>query len=64
MPNVETITTDFTNLSPPTIWSQDGAFIWQSKRRKRQPITLDQIRKNVLDATIAAWKTIKLYEQS
>lgn len=53
MPNVETITTDFHEPVATTIWSQDGVMLGRLSVENRQPITLDQIPKNVLDATIA-----------
>ncbi len=53
MPNVETIATDFHEPVATTIWSQDGILLGKLSAENRQPITLEQMPKNVLNATVA-----------
>src|SRR5579884_1210775 len=53
LPGIEAIATDIRTPVPTTIWSQDGVLLGQLEVENRQPVTLKEVNKNVINATIA-----------
>ena len=53
LPHLEAIATDIKTPVPTTIWSQDGVLLGRLQVENRQPVTLDEVSKNAINATIA-----------
>lgn len=53
LPDVENLTNDVRPPVATTLWSQDGVLLGKLDSENRQPVTLDDIPKNLINATIA-----------